>query len=157
MKEKNGIELKKKDTIAKIWWRTLCALSLKYDVVNATPLKCAYVILKVITVSIWLQIGVEGRERRPLLYRHCVEPTPPPEDCSQFDFVVTLGADTKDLNQLHSCLPISVKTPTSEGWRLVHRSLILHPIKLELFQQDLVQVLKFNYYRKKIAHKQFFK
>lgn len=35
---------------------------------------------------------------------------PPPVDCSQFDFVVTLGADTKDLNQLHSCLPISVKT-----------------------------------------------
>lgn len=75
-KKWNRIE--KKDTIAKIWWRTLCALSLKYDVVNATPLKCAYVILKVITVSLWLQIGVEGRERRPLLYmyRHCVEPAP---------------------------------------------------------------------------------
>lgn len=73
-KKWNRIE--KKDTIANIWWRTLCALSLKYDVVNATPLKCAYVILKVITVSIWLQIGVEGREKRPLLYRHCVEPTP---------------------------------------------------------------------------------
>lgn len=72
---KNGIELKKRTQLQKFDEGLLCALSLKYDVVNATPLKCTYVILKVITVSLWLQIGVEGRERRPLLYRHCVEPT----------------------------------------------------------------------------------
>lgn len=51
MKEKNEIELKKRTQLQKFDEGLLCALSLKYDVVNATPLKCAYVILKVITFS----------------------------------------------------------------------------------------------------------
>lgn len=39
---KNGIELKKRTQLQKFDEGLLCALSLKYDVVNATPLKCAY-------------------------------------------------------------------------------------------------------------------
>lgn len=64
----------------------------------------------------------EGKGEASIVVGALYGSTSRPVECSQFDFAVTLGAGTKNLNQLHSCLPISVKSQLvkDEDWCIDH-------------------------------------